>query len=286
MLKILSIFVILLLIKIYYHYYKLLISARLPKISNSCENPRHIIYRKWNILDINQKMYENCHQKWFFLNNNISMIWHTTEDADIYMSKQNPDIYLAYQRLIPLAFRTDLWRLCMLYHNGGIYVDAHTKPYTSIDFMLDGCIRNPKQYFIATLDPPEYYSGIHNGFICCSPYHPFIKSCIDLIVENVTNKSYSYDSLGVTGPLCLKKAIIRFLGQKMNVQFTNGWNEYGDMSFYLYRYNYGISHYIYKNNTIILSKKHCILTWFKSILDNKNYVSLWENRQIYDINLY
>lgn len=284
--KILLLLILVLLIKVSFYYYKLLIPAKLPKISKSCEIPKHIIYRKWNSFDIDQKMYENCHQRWFYLNDNISMIWHTTEDADLYMYNQSADIYLAYQRLIPLAFRADLWRLCMLYDNGGIYVDAHTKPYASIDYILDGCIRNPNQYFVATLDPPQAYGGIHNGFICCSPRHPFIKACIDLIVENVSKKVYSYDSLGVTGPLCLKKAVNRYLGQKLNNDFFSGWNEYGDMSFYLYKFNYGPLHYIYKDNTIILSKKHCILTWFKCMFNNKNYTPLWENREIYDINLY
>lgn len=283
--KILILLIVLLLLKVSSHYYKLLIPAKLPKITNSCDKPKHIIYRKWNTFDINQKMYENCHQKWFFLNNNISMIWHTTEEIDIYMSKQSPDIYLAYRRLIPLAFKTDLWRLCILYENGGIYVDAHTKPYASIDYILDGCIRNPNLYFISVLDPPESYSGIHNGFLCCSARHPFIKASIDLIVENVSKKLYTYDSLGVTGPLCLKKAINIFLGQKLNNEFKTGWNEYGDMSFYLYKFKYSLYHYIYKDNTLILSKKHCILTWFKCMLHSKNYTPLWENRQIYDMNV-
>ena len=35
-----------------------------------------------------------------------------------------PDVLMAYDRLIPTAFKADLWRYCVLYKYGGVYLDA------------------------------------------------------------------------------------------------------------------------------------------------------------------
>ena len=45
------------------------------------------------------------------------------------------DILNAYDSLIPGAFKADLWRYCILYKMGGIYLDIKYKPYNGFRFI-------------------------------------------------------------------------------------------------------------------------------------------------------
>jgi len=269
------------------NYNKLLINTKIPAITNSSNYSDFTIYRTSNTRLVNKKMYDNSYHRWIELNNNISMIWYDDSDMDDYMKKQDKDIYLAYQRLLPGAFKGDLFRLCILYEQGGIYVDDQTLPYVSIDEMLYGCIdKSNSHYFVSVLDTNQSGRGIHNGFICCSPKHPFIKKCIELIIINVDRKRYTMSPLTITGPLCLSKAINTMLGRKNYDKFIEGKNEYGEMSFYLYSLSYGPFQYIYKNNKIIMSKKHCLLSCFLSKIKSTSYRNMWLNNKVYDLKFY
>ena len=266
------------------NYNKLLINTKIPAITNTLNNTNFNIYRSSKSRIVNKKMYDNCYHRWIELNNNISMIWFDDYDMDEYMKKQDKEVYLAYQRLLSGAFKCDLFRLCILYENGGIYVDDQTIPYVSIDEMLEGCInKNNSHYFASSI---QLNGCIHNGFICCSPKHPFLKKCIELIIVNVKRKRYTMSPLTITGSLCLSKAINNVLDRKNDDKFVEGVNEYGDMSFYLYKFSDGAFHYVYKNNKVMMSKKHCLLTYFLGKVTNRSYVNMWNNNKVYDLTFY
>jgi hypothetical protein len=92
--------------------------------------------------------------------------------------------------------------------------------------------------------------------------------------------------LSVTGPLCLSKAINSVLDRKNNDKFIGGKNDHGEMSFYLYKFAYGPFQYIYKNNKVIMSKKHCLLSYFLSKLKTTSYTSMWDKNKVYDLKFY
>ena len=46
-------------------------------------------------------------------------------------------ILYCYDMLLPGAYRADFWRYCVLYKNGGIYVDAGLKLMVNLDRYLD-----------------------------------------------------------------------------------------------------------------------------------------------------
>jgi mannosyltransferase OCH1-like enzyme len=265
-------------------YYKLFLYKKIEKETFS-DNEKIVIYRTSKSNIVNQKLYNNCYKKWFSLNKNITMLWFDDKDADNYMKNLDKNIYITYKRLLPGAFKADLFRLCILYEKGGLYVDCETLPYVSLNEMLKNCInKHSKHFFVSILDNVESGSGIHNGFIYCSPKHPFIKENIRLIISNVSKKRYTSSELGITGPLCLKKAIKNVLNVKGN-NFKEGLNKYGELSFYLYKLVFGPFQYVYKKNKIIMSKKHCFLSYIKNKLKS-SYVTDWNNRKVYNLELY
>lgn len=108
------------------------------------------------------------------------------------------NILNAYDLIIPYAIKIDLWRYCILYLYGGIYLDI--KYY---------CINNFKFIYLTS---DEFFckdlqlsgNGIYNALIICKPQNDIILKCINKVVENVSNKFYGKYALEPTGPLMMK----------------------------------------------------------------------------------
>ena len=261
----------------------LMVSRTIPKIScngNATQNTMRI-FRTWKSREMNQKMIERCHKRWLDLNTNIRMEWFDDDDCIAFMKTQSSQIYDAYVTLKPTAFKADLFRLCILYENGGMYVDAQTMPYASIREMLRGCYDdNQRHVFVSVLDRTP--GGIHNGFIFCSRKHPFIYRAIERIIENVKNRDYTDHVLGVTGPICLYRAINDVLGRDCDTLINKGLNNFQELSFYLYEHRWNMFQTIHKNGKLLMCKKHCIMSYFFEKLKPSSYTRLWRNHDIYN----
>ena len=101
-------------------------------------------------------------------------------------------IYNAYTRLIPGAYKADLWRYCVLYKHGGIYMDMRYTPHHN--YKLINLIN--QEHFVKDI---EGYN-IYNAFMVCNAGNPLLKKCIDQIVSNVKNKNHGSSFLSPTGP--------------------------------------------------------------------------------------
>ena len=109
------------------------------------------------------------------------------------------DVVYAFDKLKPGAFKADLWRYCILYIKGGIYLDI--KYYCINNFKLINL--TDKEYWVK--DRPQFNNnGIYQAFMVCLPKNIILKKCIDEIVENCKYSIYYnnslYDTLDYTGP--------------------------------------------------------------------------------------
>lgn len=110
------------------------------------------------------------------------------------------DVLNAYDSLIPGAYKADLWRYCILYIFGGVYIDIKYE-------MVDKKIR-----FINLIDKEHYVLdqnkiGIYNAFMICKPGNESLFKAINLIVQNVKNNFYGSSYLEPTGPRLLSTII-------------------------------------------------------------------------------
>jgi mannosyltransferase OCH1-like enzyme len=264
-----------------YHIYPFTVLEKLPYNLgdvNYYNNIPLVIYRSYDKRYTNKKMYDSCHKKWIDLNPMCKDVWYTPVQCKSFLKEFDIRVYNAYNKLKPIAFKSDLWRLCILYKYGGIYADCYTTPYKTIKVMLERFSGN--NTFISVLDGDK--KGIHNGFIIVTKQHPFLLRCIENIVENVEAKNYTDHVLGVTGPLCLAKSIRDVLNT--NRKFKVGWNMYGDLSFYLFEFEWGPFQYIKKEGYVIMSKKYSLLHYFysKIIKMSLTYNSMWKRKDIYN----
>ena len=170
------------------------------------------------------------------------------------------DVLEAYDRLIPGAYKADLWRLCILFINGGIYLDIKLNCINGFKLIE----LTESEHFV--LDRPP--KTIYNALMACKKGNVFLYKCIRKIVENVKTGFYGDSPLHPTGP-----------GLLGSVMLNNGLN-----------INIDILHYegggllIYKNRFIISTEYNGYNAERSALYNNNNtqrYDKLWESKTIY-----
>jgi len=130
------------------------------------------------------------------------------------------DVLDAFLTLIPGAFKADLWRCCVLYEHGGVYVDADTICLEPLDDFLD-----PEDEFVVARDDPMSTSYLYNAFIACVPKHPFLAKQIDAIVANVKARRTPF-YLDISGPGLLGKSVNECCARESDSAFGLGPQEF------------------------------------------------------------
>ena len=126
------------------------------------------------------------------LPNNIIYEFYDDHRRDKYMKTQSKKIYKLFSKLKYQAHKTDLFRYCILYEQGGIYLDADSVIVKKIDtkifdkdcmFVYDSNCKN-----------------IFNGFIYTKKNNLIIKKVIDYMIKDDGRlfglKNIEFDTLG------------------------------------------------------------------------------------------
>ena len=88
--------------------------------------PRHV-YTCWHTKDLPPLMQQNYNH---IVRNNPEMqvhLYDETECRSFIETHFHKDVVEAYDTLVPCSYKSDLWRFCVLYIQGGIYVDIKYK---------------------------------------------------------------------------------------------------------------------------------------------------------------
>jgi len=153
------------------------------------------IYQTWHTKDLPPLMKQNC-EKLKCDNPEFKYYLYDDDDCREFI-KNNFDKNLlnAYDSLIPGAYKADLWRYCVLYINGGVYLDIKYKCVNSFKLIY----LTKKEHFVR--DRPE--GCVLNGLIVTFPKNEILLKCINQIAENVKTKYYGNCCLHPTGPRLL-----------------------------------------------------------------------------------
>jgi len=118
------------------------------------------------------------------------------------------EVLAAYDAIIPGAYKADLWRYCVLYIHGGIYID--TKLQFESGFKLYSLVN--EEHFVSDgvfkLNGFDY-PNLYNGFMVCKKGSPILLNSIIQIVYNVSTKYLGPNPWMPTGPGLLRINYIR-----------------------------------------------------------------------------
>ena len=211
---------LILFICINYNYYRLEgfnnglieIPFHIPRTDTSSSNNINgvplIIYNSWHSNKVPPKMKENIDS--VLLSNPEFDYYLYSDIASAEFIKTNFDINVlkAFIRLKPGAYKSDLWRYCILYKKGGVYIDI--KYYTK-EPLINTIKRSTTVYVNDRQITQNNITGcIYNGFMITPPGNPVLKECIDEIVNNCKNKLYKENSLDVTGTCLLGRILKKY----------------------------------------------------------------------------
>jgi mannosyltransferase OCH1-like enzyme len=198
------------------------------------------------------------------------------------------DVLRAYDCLIPGAYKADLWRYCILYKKGGIYLDIRYAPFNNFKFLN----LTKKEHFVIDLETfdesPNFYrsesSGecrIYNALMVTLPGNKKLFDVINQVVCNVKNRFYGKNALEPTGPNLLKKYFTDY--EKLSIELKHDfYNTNSESNEYIKKNNFNEDNKIIKMNDYIILKSY---EGYKNESDNfsnkKYYVELWKKKNIY-----
>jgi mannosyltransferase OCH1-like enzyme len=172
------------------------------------------------------------------------------------------DVVDAYNSLIPCSYKSDLWRFCILYINGGIYYDIKFRCLNGFKFIA----LTESEMFVRDMQE----DCVLTGLIISKSGNEILKKCIDQIVVNVQTRFYGKNPLYPTGPGLLGTFFTKEEQQNLISYFNS--HQFDDFKLF----------YIFYNNGIILQfNNNTYRNEQKEYQKNLHYHELWHNNNIY-----
>jgi len=212
----------------------------IPRRNNVDEQVRNgvplVIYETWHSHEIPYGMRDNIYNL-IRMNPEFDYYLFSDEEcAKFIEDNYDKDVLKAFHTLKPGAFKSDLWRYCVLYKMGGVYLDI--KYYSTVP--LINIIDEHSTVFVRDPEAPRTSQGcFYNGFMISPPKNEVFKMCIDDIVVSCKKKLYNKNMLDITGPCMLGRIlqkqhthkyfdIVQFEFSNVNGNF---WNYYPGISY-------------------------------------------------------
>lgn len=141
----------------------------------------------------------------------------------------------AFDILIPGAFKADFWRYCVLYINGGVYLDIDMTPLAPLKQIIPN-----NTSFVSVVDKNNSnLVGIYQAFLACCPKHPIMKYSLEFSFANIAMRRMGeiYDTLTITGPGVVGVAL-NLYWNKENTNSSIQPGKYDDIMLYQLRGDY------------------------------------------------
>lgn len=164
----------------------------------------------------------------------------------------------AYDSLTAHAVKADLWRYCVMYKLGGVYLDSKYTGIHGFKFIY----LTDKEYLCR--DIRNTLGGVYNAIFICKPGNTKMLSCVNQLVENCKRQYYgSYNSC--VGPMMVSRFFSADEYKRFELQHI----------------------YLSSNERYIVYKGHRILKFSEDYQEERkktkriHWSKYWENRTLY-----
>ena len=198
-----------------------------------------------------KREYYDASRSWILKNPGYTYIFYDNNDCELFIKQFFPvHVLTAWKTLIPGAFKSDIFRYCVLHHLGGFYVDFDTICVTSLDNLY-----NKKTIFTSAREP-NLYNHLWNAFIGIEKSNPITNIAINMSCLNVLKKIKNIDTLSLTGPGILGKALNISLNRNAYYNIEHGYLLFNNSSnIILYQNNNPPNWTMTANRKILLVSK-------------------------------
>ena len=177
-----------------------------------------IIFQTWETKDFSPE-FQAIVDKWKELNPSYKYFLYDRSEREEFIRTHFPAVvYNAYCKIVPGAFKADLWRYCVLYVYGGVYTDVDMLCMGKLD---DFIARDIDMVVPVDLNAnlSEGCHNLSNGFFAVKPRCEILLQCITRIVHNVMNGIIPASLLDICGPGMLGRATNVVLGREETASF-------------------------------------------------------------------
>lgn len=132
--------------------------------------------------------------------------------SDFVREAYGKEISLLFERINIGAAKADFFRYAILYKKGGVYLDIDSLITSKIDDFI-----NPDDIAVISHEGNkklflQYVLFFESG-------HPFLKETMDLMISNLKQNIYPYDTHKMTGPTVFTKAIRNCMAKAPEVNY-------------------------------------------------------------------
>jgi hypothetical protein len=163
------------------------------------------IYQSWKTKELDPKMSQLVDET-KKLNPEYEYELYDNKDCADFIFKHFGQSYLnAFDVLIPGAFKCDFWRYCILYIQGGVYMDIDMVPLIPFREII-----SENDEFVSIVDFKHSLvprCGIFQAFIAVVPKHPILLYALQLSFANIVTRRVEIDNFSVAGPVVMGIAV-------------------------------------------------------------------------------
>ena len=256
--------------------------------------PKIIIKTSWQTRDSMPIQMINVLEKTKSTSPDYQLYYFDNLECEEFMKDYSPRVFEAYNKVIPGAFKADLFRICILEKYGGCYSDIGHVPFVSFNTITgDQNMVLVKDCPIKWLNGNCKYYGIHNALMCSVKNHEFFKLLIEKTCENIEFEYYGESSLDVTGPTMIGKQFNCYFlkdcpGENIDL-IKPGDFVYRDTKIRILNYAIKSGAPASENRVIVLGNKAIINTKFEDYYNimyhsvkQLGYVDLWKSKKIFN----
>jgi hypothetical protein len=216
------------------------------------KTPRNI-FQTWETKVISEDL-QKIINTWKEHNPEYKYVLYDNQEREEFIQENFEErVYNVYCKIIPGAYKADLWRYCVLYIYGGVYADIDTICMAGIDSFV-----SDDTEFMTTVDlntsPYEGCHNLSNTFILSTPNHPILLGCINRIVSHVENNIIPPSKLDFAGPGVLGRETNIFLNLPETASFIGKEGQHGTLS--LLVFEHGTEYITDTDGNILLQNKN------------------------------
>lgn len=238
-----------------------------------------VIYQSWQSHIVPKGMKQNILNT---IENNPEFDYYLYSDADsrsFITANYDSDVVNAFDLLRPGAYKSDLWRYCILYKLGGVYFDIKIIPIVSLHKLISEhkhvfvkditCVNNLNK----ELKNSSMYARecVWNGLMISPPNNKIFKHCIQEIVESCKMRLYRNNDLDITGPCLLGRIIKKYDSSNYFKYMILNIDKRDDINILLY---HNIPYFIVEYPGYRKEQK--------KFQKSSHYNEAWKNKQVYN----
>jgi mannosyltransferase OCH1-like enzyme len=172
-----------------------------------------VIYQTWVSKKKNESVDVN-RRTWIDKNPTFEYEYFDDDDIEIFIKDNFDDnVFACYKRIINGSLKADLFRYCILYVRGGVYIDVDIKCIEPLEKIFDF---DNITYIVSTdLCSINRKDNLYQAFLAGEPKMQLFMNAIKHICDSMKENKYKFDLFLLSGPNMFSRITKNYMNHNM-----------------------------------------------------------------------